>query len=87
MHCVDRTTGKELWIFSTRGKVDSSPVVAGDQVIVGSDDGRVYLLGLADGTEHWSYEIGQPVQSSPAVVAGYALVGSEDGSVYCFGAP
>ena len=56
--------------FITRGKVDSSPVVVGDKVVVGSDDGRLYIVSLKDGSELWSYEIGQPVGSSPAVVDG-----------------
>jgi hypothetical protein len=60
-------------------------VVADGKVIVGSDDGRLYMVSLADGKELWHYEIGQPVQSSPAVVDGHIVVGAADGSVYCFG--
>src|SRR6185436_17104553 len=37
LHCVRTDDGKPLWAFPTRGKVDSSPVVAGDKVVVGSD--------------------------------------------------
>ena len=70
----------------TRGKVDSSPVVSGDKIVVGSEDGRLYMVSLADGREIWSYEIGQAVTSSPAVVNGIVVVGSEDGNVYAFGA-
>jgi len=66
--------------------VDSSPVVCGDKVVVGSDDGRIYVVSLKDGTELWSYEIGQAIGTSPAVADGKVIVGSEDGSVYCFGA-
>ena len=65
--------------------MESSPVVAGDRVIVGSDDGRLYIVSLTDGTERWNYELGQPVQSSPAVVDGHIVIGCDDGSVYCFG--
>jgi hypothetical protein len=49
LHCIQRTDGKPVWTFQTRGKVESSPVVAGDRVIVGSDDGRLYIVSLADG--------------------------------------
>ena len=54
-------------------------------VVVGSEDGRLYLVSLADGKELWNYEIGQGITSSPAVADGRVVVGSEDGSVYCFG--
>jgi hypothetical protein len=32
LHCVQRADGKPRWSFSTRGKVDSSPVVCGGKV-------------------------------------------------------
>ena len=65
--------------------MNSSPAICGDKVIVGSDDGRLYLLRLADGKQLWSYEIGQPVTSSPAVAGGLVVVGCDDGYVYAFG--
>jgi len=86
VHCVGRDDGKVVWTFATLGEVDSSPVICGDKVIVGSEDGRLYMIRLWDGTEVWSYEIGQAVTSSPAVVEGMVVVGSDDGYVYAFGA-
>jgi len=65
--------------------VDSSPVICGEKVVVGSDDGRLYLLDLDKGTELWSYEIGQPVESSAAVAGQRVVIGCDDGRVYCFG--
>ena len=32
LHCVDRATGKKLWWFPTKRKVDGSPVIVGDKV-------------------------------------------------------
>ena len=54
--------------------------------VVGSDDGRLYLLSLAQGKEVWSYDAGQPIESSPAVADGRVVIGVDDGAVYCFGA-
>ncbi len=59
--------------------------VGGDKVVVGSDDGRLYLVSLNDGKELWSYELGQSIDSSPAVASGKIVIGCDDGSVYCFG--
>ena len=86
LHCVKRADGQPVWSFPTRGKVDSSPVICGDKVVVGSDDGRVYVVSLDTGKEVWSYEVGQPIESSPAVARGKVVIGADDGSVYCFGA-
>ena len=65
--------------------MDSSPVICGDKVVVGSDDGRLYVVSLDKGKELWSYEVGQPIESSPAVAGGKVVVGCNDGGVYCFG--
>ena len=62
------------------------PVIAGNRVVVGSDDGRLYLLDLRDGRSVWSYDLGGRVPGSPAVVDGRILVISEDGVVFAFGA-
>jgi outer membrane protein assembly factor BamB len=86
VHCVGRDDGKVLWTFTTLGEVDSSPVICGDKVIVGSEDGRLYLLRLSDGSRVWSYEAGQAITSSPAVAAPVVVVGCDDGNVYAFGA-
>ena len=84
MHCLNRADGKEVWQFKTRGKVDSSPLVCGDKILVGSEDGRFYMVGLNDGKERWSYQIGAPVMSSPSVTKGYVFIGADDGFLYAF---
>ena len=85
VHCVKRADGKRVWTFQTGGAVDSSPVICRDKVVVGSEDGRLYLLGLRDGEERWSYEIGASLTASPAVTEGLVVIGAEDGVVYAFG--
>jgi outer membrane protein assembly factor BamB len=55
-------------------------------VVVGSEDGRLYVVRLSDGKELWSHEIGESISASPAVAAGVVVIGSEDGCVYAFGA-
>jgi outer membrane protein assembly factor BamB len=85
LHCVNRDDGKSVWSFPSQGKIDGSPVVAGDKVVFGSADGRVYLVSMAEGKELWSYDTGQPIASSPAVAGNRIVIGCDDGNVYCFG--
>ena len=49
VHCLARSTGKALWTFATRARVDSSPLVVDGRVFVGSSDGNLYELDLATG--------------------------------------
>ena len=54
-------------------------------IVVGSLDGRLYCVEVADGKERWNYEIGAKISGSPAVAGGVIVIGAEDGNVYCFG--
>ena len=93
VHCINRKTGKRVWVFATNGRkgkggrVDSSPVILGDRVFVGSSDGNLYELALKDGKQRAKYPIGRDVTASPAVGEGVLVIGGEgsDEFIYCFG--
>ncbi len=52
---LDARTGKPRWTVLTGGPVRLAPAVWGDHLYVGSDDGCVYCLRLADGGEQWKF--------------------------------
>jgi len=85
VHALDTTTGKSIWTFIARARVDSSPVIVGDRVYIGSNDGRVYALAVKDGAKVWEFTAGAPLSASPAVAAGKLVIGAQDGRIYCFG--
>ncbi len=84
MHCIDRKTGEGIWERCLGDQVDSSPVVSGEVVFVGCDDGVLYGLALANGEELWSYELGGAVKGSPAVVGGFLVITTDDSGVHAF---
>ena len=84
LHCLDRKTGQLEWAFPARGKIDSSPVLAGEIAVFGADDGRLYGVDIANGEKAWSYEIGAPITASPAIADDLLIVGAEDGVIYAF---
>jgi outer membrane protein assembly factor BamB len=71
-----------LWTFKTAGPVKSSAAIVQDRVYIGSDDGNVYALALADGKKVWTFKTGGGVESSPLVLEGKVFVGSSDGWLY-----
>jgi len=85
VRALEPKTGKLLWTFATRGRVDSSPVIVGDRAFVGSADGRVYALDVKSGKERWRFEAGGEVVASPAVANGRLVIGTDAGDLYCFG--
>ncbi len=50
----DTDTGVELWRARANGPVRFAPVIVGDLVLFGSDDGVMRCVKLADGSEVWS---------------------------------
>ncbi len=86
LHCLDSSTGKSVWTFRTRARVESSPVLVGDRVFFGSYDGKFYELSLETGKETWSFDTGSSIHSSPAIAEGKIVFGSGDGFLYCLGA-
>lgn len=85
LRALDAASGKAVWSFATRARVDSSPAVAGGRVYVGSNDGRLYVIDLASGEKRWEFDAGAPLAASPAIAAGRIVIGSQDGRLYCFG--
>ena len=79
---LDLGTREVRWRFRTRGAVSSSPRLAGDLVLFGSEDGRVYAVQAATGELQWEVRTGGKVTSSPAFALGTAFVGSHDGMLY-----
>ena len=85
IYCFEAINGKLAWKFKTLGKVDASPVIAGNLVVAASCDGRLHILDINTGNEIWTYEIGSAIFSTPAVTSKMIVVGAQDGKVYVFG--
>jgi outer membrane protein assembly factor BamB len=65
--------------------VDSSPVIAGNRVVVGSLDGKLYVLDVASGKEVTKVTLDAPISAAPVVVGGRVLIGTQKGTLYCLG--
>src|SRR5439155_25561861 len=85
VHGIDARTGKPLWKFATRARVDSSPAIGGGRVYIGSSDGKLYVLEATSGKKQAEFEAGDAITASPAIAAGRVVVGSADGRLSCFG--
>ncbi len=79
-------TGQLIWEFAAKSRIDSSPVIVGDRVFVGSDGGILHAVILGTGKPVWKFETGASITASPAVADGCLVIASTDGIVYCFAA-
>lgn len=80
--CLDRDSGKLVWVFRTGDAVFGRPLVVGDRVVFGSRDGNLYGVAL-DGTERFRVAMGGPVVASPTADVGLVLAVSVPGRVVC----
>ncbi|MCX6946233.1 MAG: PQQ-binding-like beta-propeller repeat protein [Opitutales bacterium] len=82
---MNPANGQALWTFRTRTQVNSSPVVAGNTVYVGSDEGMLYAVDVATGRKLWQFRAGREILSSVAIAQGRLVFGNSDGWVWCLG--
>jgi outer membrane protein assembly factor BamB len=85
MHGLDPKTGKALWTFAAKSKIDSSPVIVDNRVFFGAASGEIYALDSNSGKAVWQFETGSAIVASPAIANGKLLIGTTDGLLYCFG--
>ena len=89
LHALDADTGRELWSYTTGGRIDSPPTYHASMVFFGSADGYVYALQGGDGALAWRFRaapldrriIAWEQLESAWPVHGSVLV--HDGVLYC----
>jgi outer membrane protein assembly factor BamB len=94
VYCVDRRTGKEIWMFNDGGDmkdVFSSPCVADGRVYIGEGfhqhaDCKLYCLDAATGKKLWEFGTRSHTESSPCVADGKVYFGAGDDGLYCLDA-
>ena len=81
----DPATMAILWEASLRGRIEASPVLCGDRVYIGGMDGRLYVLGAADGQLIETHEPGGRIRAGVAIATDRLYVGNDAGDLFCFG--
>jgi eukaryotic-like serine/threonine-protein kinase len=74
------------WRFPTGDRVVSSPIIKGDLVYFGGDDGNVYAVDASNGHQIWKHKTGGPVPSTPAIDGETLYIGSYDGKFHALDA-
>jgi len=74
------------WGFSTGGNIWSSPAVVVGVLFVGSSDGKLYSIDVANGDMRWAFRTGNAIFSSPTVDKGVVYFGSTDHIFYAIDA-
>jgi hypothetical protein len=78
---VNRRSGRIRWSKRLGAASESSPLVVGERVYLGSQSGAVYALSAHSGRILWRYQAGGPVKSALSFAKGRLYFGDYGGSV------
>ena len=75
-------TPELVWKYKTGGYIYSSPILAGDHVVIGSTDGNLYALNARSGSLVWKSRLGNRIYSTPLLHKDTIYIGSDTGDFY-----
>jgi outer membrane protein assembly factor BamB len=81
----DADTGRELWRFRSK-PIESSPLLKGKRLFLGSWDGGVYAINAETGKRIWRFGADDQVNTSAAYWKGRIYIGSDGGTLYSLSA-
>ena len=81
----DADTGREKWRFNS-APIESSPLLKGNRLFVGSWDHGVYALNANNGKRIWRFEADNEVNTSAAYWNGRIFIASDSGTIYSLSA-
>jgi hypothetical protein len=82
LYCFQTDWDYEIWKFGTRGQIVGAPVLFGDRVAAGSDDGAVYSCRRTDKANGWIARTEGSITADLVADAEGVYVASRDQSVY-----
>ena len=78
---LDARTGKTIWKRMLPGRSESSPVVKGNTVYFGCENGELFALDTRNGKIRWSTYLGGEIKAAPALSRGVLYVGDYGGNM------
>jgi outer membrane protein assembly factor BamB len=79
---VDSATHKVVWSKKLSGSTWAAPLLYKDNLYIGTDQNKVYILNAADGTEIKVVDAGGPVTASPVYTQDAVFITTETGDAF-----
>jgi outer membrane protein assembly factor BamB len=79
---IDAETGAVRWEFTTKGPVESTPLIVGDKVYFGDSEGTFYSLNIKDGFYNWSISQAAPILCRPTLGDGKIFITTASNEVH-----
>ncbi len=82
LSAVDASTGDKRWSLKTQLPFTGGPGIAGNLLLMGTENGEVFAFDADTGTQRWSANVTSEVLAAPAVADGLVVVRCIDGRVF-----
>ena len=82
VQAMNPRSGRIMWEKQLPGRSETSPVVVGNKVLVGTESGTVFAMNVKNGDVLWSHDTGGAVKGGIAVHDGIAFFGNYAGELY-----
>jgi outer membrane protein assembly factor BamB/tetratricopeptide (TPR) repeat protein len=82
LYALDSSTGEVVWKVCVDKHILSPPAIAGDVVLLASDDRRLRALKASDGSELWQVTLPEKPRAGPLVIGDRVVVGQRDGTLH-----
>ncbi|MCW2978797.1 MAG: PQQ-binding-like beta-propeller repeat protein [Solirubrobacterales bacterium] len=73
---LNAKTGKVDWKRNLNAHLESSPLIVGKTLYIGTDSSQVLAIDTTDGHEIWEYKAGASIKASPSFHEGLIYVGN-----------
>jgi outer membrane protein assembly factor BamB len=83
---VSMSSGKTLWTAPVPSGTESSPMVVGNSVYFGDQDGTEYSLNIKTGKKNWEFATGGAIKAGAAYADGDLFFGNYAGAFYAVNA-
>jgi outer membrane protein assembly factor BamB len=79
---VDAANGHVDWLRDLHAHLESSPLIVGDTLYIGTDTAKLLAVDIADGHTRWSFSAPGAIKASPSYDHGRIFVADYQSSVY-----
>ena len=83
LESLDRFTLNRKWRLPIHNGISSQPILEGDTLYFGANDGFFYAVNAEFGKIVWKYETKSPVYSKPIVFGSQVFFTTSDDVIYC----
>jgi outer membrane protein assembly factor BamB len=79
---LDARTGQVTWVRNLHAHLESSPLIVGKSIYIGTDGDQLLALRTSDGRARWSLDVPGAIKASPSYQDGHVFVADYQSTMF-----